>query len=162
MLLHMHDEVRREASGPGFVSHLSIWKSAGVFGGLLIMSICPMLPGFSDGLKYTAFLVSPALFPRLASTGRVLGVLARSFMAVVWRAVTGLSAVQIWPEKVRVRAIRDQSFDLGAVRRVAWSFGNLVVQTDQRKRVAIPIWLLKNGRETLQRLEAAGLKIPAR
>ena len=143
------------ASSQLFIARYSLWKVLGLEAFILAIAICPLLPGFSEGLRYSAIFYTRVLFPVMVGCCLMLGFLAILFLRVVWRALARLPAIEIEGDRVRVYAMRAQEFTaLGVRGEPKWEWGNLVVRTVEGARIPIPVTILQNRDETLKRFGA--------
>jgi hypothetical protein len=144
-----------------FVARYSFWKVFILEAFIITIAVCPLLPGFSTGLRYTAIFFTPVLFPFMVACCLTLGLLAVLFLRVVWRALARLPAVEIEGDRVRVYVMRFGEFTAPCVRsEPKWEAGNLVVRTNDGSRIPISVALLRDRDETLKRLGALRMGRP--
>ena len=154
MLRFMHN-----ASTP-VLGFYSAWKTIGV---AVIMPICgvlPLLPGFGDGLVYTAFFYTKIGYPFLvaASLGCVLlGILMIPF---IFRALLHKPAIEISGDTVRVWRFKWREMPLACLTQGArFQFGNIFVRRRDGQRETIPLALFRNSGEVMEHLKASGLRL---
>lgn len=152
------DSEQPPASAQPLVDYYSHWKTMGILLFAGAITVCPLLPGFSQNLTYTAFFYTPAMFPILIVCCLIMGLLTMMSLPLLARAITKRPAIEIYDDRVRFHSIRAHEFRLDTVQELTGpQFGNLVVQCSTGKQFTLPLWLYRNPDKILSalRLERA-------
>ena len=114
-----------------------------------------MLPGFGNGLVYTAIFYTNFGFPFLVAACLLLLLLALTMLPTIFRALLRRPAIEISGESVRVWALKWREYPLSCVNRDARrQFGNLRARCPDGKQFTIPLWLYRDPHKVLAHLTA--------
>lgn len=145
--------------GPSpFIGFYSPVKALGLTALLCALAVLPMLPGFGNGLVYTAFFYTRFGYPFLVAACVILLLLAVGMLPMIVRALLNRPAIEISADTVRIWGIpKWREYPLSCVAQGARrQFGSLLGRCPDGKQFAIPLWLYRQPQEVTARLKLAG------
>jgi hypothetical protein len=136
---------------------LSRWKTIAFELLLLVIAISPLLPNFSNGLRYTAFFYRWPYFGVLLGACSIFFLCFIAILPLLWRAIFGLPAVLISDTDLVVYGLRSYRVKTNDIARILPPrFGNVPIKTITGKQISLPLFLYQHPdliRDRLDRLQ---------
>ena len=138
------------------IIRFSLWRTLGIEVFVLSLSILPLIPGFEEGLRYTAVFYRPEFYPILVVSSIFLGIIFCSLLPLLWRALLGLPAVELSENSVRIYGAVGRSILKSDIRGVDGpKVGSLTIKVTGARDATLPLFLYKNAPTELQRIKSA-------
>lgn len=142
-----------------FVGYYSAWKVSGIALLIVILAVCPMLPGFGDHVTYTGLFYTSFGYPFLLLAVAVSLLIAAAMLPAIVRALLNRPAIEISGDTVRIFGLRQRDYPISCVAHgVRRIYGNLYVRGPDGKQFTIPLWAYRNPQEVLARLTSPALR----
>jgi hypothetical protein len=141
-----------------FVQRLSVWKTLAGEAFLVAGAVIPLIPHFSDGLVYTAFLFQMPFFIFLVCGCVICGLGAIFFLLLIWRAVRRVPVLTITHTTITaLLATHSRSVEKSDIVSVdsIWPGANVNLRMRNARPLGLPVWFYE--KPALVREQLAGL-----
>lgn len=138
------------------IIQFSLWRTLSIEIVILLLSVIPLIPGFVEGLRYTAFFYQPGIYAILILSSAFLGIIFLSLLPLLWRALRGLPAIEFYEDYIRIYGATGRSIFTSKIRGVEGpKLGNLTIKIEGARDATLPLFLYKNSSEELSKIKAA-------
>jgi hypothetical protein len=142
-----------------FVQRLSVWKTVAGEAFLVAGAVIPLMPHFSDGLVYTAFLFQMPFFILLVCGCVTLGLMAIVFLLFIWRAVRRVPVLTITDTTITaLLATHTRSVEKSEIASVVpiWPGANVNLQMRTGRPLGLPLWFYEEPALVMRQLARLG------